>query len=208
MRWLASLLATLALAGCGASDDRMAGCPTITDYEQDTRVACRLPESTRRALHRAYMLEFYALEIKGGVYNEGAVRRVARRFGVTEGEAAASRDEGFIRDWPLPPRKEETRTQPARTEQRRPSPSYVERTATQPRWAYWRGYEWCRLYRELGYGPADEVGGDFYHDTGDSSTFDAASKGCDDGYERRAPAVPRPMGFELEEEPNDFEEEE
>jgi hypothetical protein len=57
-------------------------------------------------------------------------------------------------------------------------------------------------------GPSDEVGGDFYHDTGDSDTFDEGAKGCDDGYARRAPAVNKPEGFRLDEEPNDFEEEE
>jgi hypothetical protein len=84
-------------------------------------------------------------------------------------------------------------------------PTHIKGAVQHPR-EYWRGYEWCRRYRELGLGPADEVGGDFYHDTGDSPTFEVASEGCHDGYERRAPAVPMPDGFEFTEEPEDFEE--
>jgi hypothetical protein len=122
VKWFTLILMVLTLVGCGGSDkkeaepvrpdaaDRTVGCPYLEDptYEiGGTRLACRISESTRIAIYRAYLLEFYALEIKGGVYNEQAGRRVARRFGVTESEMWASVQEGSIRDWPKPrPRTE------------------------------------------------------------------------------------------------------
>lgn len=75
-----------------------------------------------------------------------------------------------------------------------PPPTF---TPEQKPWAYWTGYTWCRKYRDLSLGSLDDVGGDYYRASGESSTLDVQDEGCEDGFLGNEPAVPRPEGFRL-----------
>lgn len=71
-------------------------------------------------------------------------------------------------------------------------------TPEQKPWAYWTGYTWCRKYRALSLGSPDDVGGDYYRARGETPTLTSVEyPGCNDGYSRKKPAVPKPEGFRL-----------